>query len=138
MSPGVAVGDRAGEHLWMERGRYSAWPHVVCGFFVAVLIVSLTVGLIPALIGGGIADQLMNVTEDNVRWVLIPCWFGPSAILTLLAFHDRWRCIEAFASRYASGALALSLAYVPLVAAAYGLKRGWQKLARKKGRDARR
>src|SRR5438477_9863501 len=27
-----AVGDRAGEHLYMKRGRFSAWPHVVVAF----------------------------------------------------------------------------------------------------------
>jgi len=58
---------------------------------------------------------------------------GITGAIALLAaawiFHDRWRCIEARASRTCSGLMNVSLLYVPLVAAGYALVRGARKLS---------
>jgi len=54
-----------------------------------------------------------------------------SAFIAGLVFSDRWRCIEATSSRYCSGVMNASILYVPIIAAAYALLRGAQKLWRR-------
>ena len=101
----------------MRRGRYGAWAHVV----IAYLLQS-------ALLGAFLADGLRYVfhsTSDGD----IPAGIGmiTGAVLVWFVFRDRWRCIEAHASRYCSGLLNLSLLYVPLIALVYANVRGLAK-----------
>jgi hypothetical protein len=43
-------------------------------------------------------------------------------------FRNRWRCTEAFASRFCSGLANLSMMYVPMIALVYANARGLAKL----------
>jgi hypothetical protein len=101
----------------MRRGRYSAWIHVV----IAYLLES-------ALLGALLADGLHHVfhpTSDSDVPTVIGMLTG--AVLVWFVFRDRWRCIEAHASRYCSGLLNLSVLYVPLIALIYANVRGLAK-----------
>jgi hypothetical protein len=116
-APEPAVGDRAGEHLTMRRGRYGAWGYVVSAYLLE-----------SALLGAVLADGLRYVfhsTSDSG----IPTGIGmlTGAVLVWFVFRDRWRCIEAHASRYCSGLVNLSLLYVPLIALVYANVRGLAK-----------
>jgi hypothetical protein len=58
---------------------------------------------------------------------------GPTTrtgILAWLLFRDRFRCNEAFSSRFCSGLMNLSMLYVPFISLAYGVSRGLAKLSR--------
>jgi hypothetical protein len=116
-APEPAVGDRAGEHLAMRRGRYGAWGHVV----IAYLFES-------ALLGAVLADGLRYLFHSTTHSG-IPTAIGmlTGAVLVSFVFRDRWRCTEAHASRYCSGLLNLSLLYVPLIALVYANVRGLAK-----------
>lgn len=111
----IPIGDRAGEHLAIEHGKYDAWLHVVVGFVLEVALlgalpywvlahISPAVGLGAGVVVGGAA----------AIWV----------------FHDRWRCIEAFSSKFCSGLMNASILYVPFVAVVYATIRGIGKLRR--------
>jgi hypothetical protein len=122
----MPIGDREGEHLHMERGRYDAWAYTVIAFVGQILFLGATAGL---LIGktvawavGGVADAesartAMYVTAGIVG--LVGAWGS---------FRDRWRVNEAFASRFCSGLANLSMLYVPIVAWVYANVRVIQKL----------
>lgn len=101
------IGDRAGEPLWMSRGERAAWGPVVLAF---------------VLVGAGASA----VASALLAWTGLAPWLGAPVGLALAtaAFHDRWRCVEAFASR-PRRARALT---TPLAAAAYALRRGVMKL----------
>jgi hypothetical protein len=109
VAPERPVGDRAGEHLAMRRGRYGAWIHVV----IAYLLQTVLVG---AVLSDGLryAGQFTSASD-------LPTVIGmlAGAALVSLVFRDRWRCTEAHASRYCSGLLNLSLLYVPVIALLY-------------------
>jgi hypothetical protein len=105
-------GDRAGEHLMMIRGRYSAWTHVVFAF----LLEAALLGALPAI-------SLALVLHDAG----LALGFAVGAFLAWRVFRDRWRCNEAFSSRWCSGLMNLSVLYVPLVALVYANVRGVQK-----------
>ena len=116
--PAVArFGDRAGEHLAMRRGRYRAWSHVV----VAYLLESVLLG-IPVV---RLSYALYPFASDDMT----PAWIGllAGAVLAWFVFRDRWRCIEAYASRFCSGLVRLSALYVPLIALIYANMRGLAK-----------
>jgi len=108
------VGDRAGEHLGMERGKYGAWLYVVLAFLLEVVVL----GALPAA-------GLRYISED----------FGTYAggamglVAAYFIFRNRWRCIEAFSSRFCSGLMNLSILYVPLVAFVYANIRGIKKVS---------
>jgi hypothetical protein len=101
----------------MRRGRYSAWIHVV----IAYLLES-------ALLGALLADGLRYVFHPSSASD-VPTVIGmlTGAVLVWFVFRDRWRCIEAHASRYCSGLLNLSVLYVPLIALIYANVRGLAK-----------
>jgi hypothetical protein len=111
---GPPVGDREGEHLAMRRGRYSAWIHVVLAYV-------LQSALLGAIVAGGLRHALRFDHDSD-----IPTGIGlfTGAVLTWFVFRNRWRCIEAHASRYCSGLLNLSAFYVPLIALVYANLRG--------------
>jgi hypothetical protein len=126
-------GDRAGEFLRMQRGQYDATLYVVLAFIVVI-----------AAIWAPLCYGTLALLEFNVPFLLVNRYehtqlveevgTGAAAVSLLIAawmFIDRWRCIEATASRYCSGVLNLSVLYVPFVAAAYALVRGALKLFRR-------
>lgn len=108
------VGDAAGEHLEMERGRYHAWVHVILAF-------ALEISLIALLVTKGL-DALFPGTS----WMGVGIASGSA--LTVLIYANRWRCIEAYASEWCTGILNLSLIAVPFVALANANYRGLRKL----------
>ena len=112
--------------------RYSAWPHVICGFVIVALLGSCTLGLVTVALVSAIADQLTKVTSENAMWIVVPSMFGTGVVVAAGAFAGHWRELEVRASRFCSGFLALSLAYVPLIVAKQGLQLGFAKLRRKK------
>lgn len=129
---GSEFGDRAGEHLRIARGRYSAWTYVVLAFGMVALAIATALLLVsfvvfePPWSKPWIADRH---TRDMVgRYVL-----GADAVLGFVGawwiFRDRWRCIEAVSSRYCSGIMNLSLVYVPVIAAVVAVARGLRKFS---------
>ena len=127
----VKYGDKAGEHLRMRRGKYGAMFHVVLGFLIAGGTVGTALVLLWALVlePPGLKPWLEDRGERNTAFV-VGCAFSflVGLVVAGAAFRDRWRCIEAYASRYCSGIAQVSLAYVPLIAAGYGFVRGVRKL----------
>lgn len=119
LDPNPPVGDAAGEHLGIWHGKYSAWTHVVLAFILECLVLgALPMTLLSPLLGtAGTAIGL-----------------GIGALGAILVFHDRWRCIEAFASKFCSGLMNLSMLYVPFVAFAYANVRGIAKITRRRRR----
>ena len=112
---GIPIGDAAGEHLTMTRGRYSAWTYVV----IAFLLESALLGALPMIV---LAHFLHDI-GTGIGFVI-------GAISAWRVFHDRWRCIEAFSSRFCSGLMNLSILYVPFVAFIYANARAFAKLHR--------
>jgi hypothetical protein len=110
---GVAVGDAAGEHLAMTRGRYSAWTYVVIAFACECLLF----GAIP-----------MRVLQPVLHEVGLLIGFLAGVVPAYFVFRDRFRCIEARASLFCSGLMNLSILYVPVVAFIYANVRGVAKL----------
>src|SRR5262245_15101408 len=125
-APLPQYGDAAGEYLHMTRGRYSATVYVFFAFVMQMGLVCLLVGGIPALVLGSMSKN--SVLALGVFLVLgIPA--GGAAAYFM--FRDRWKCIEAFSSRFCSGLMNLSLMYVPIIALVYANIRGFQKFAGK-------
>jgi hypothetical protein len=112
-------GDRAGEDQWMaRRDGVSAWGDVFAGFVLFDVIVAsaATFGIAEAMARAHVANDAASVALGAIVGLAV----------ALGCFSDRWRCTEAFASRYVRGAL--SHAWVPLVVIGYGLFRGVRKL----------
>jgi hypothetical protein len=118
-----AVGDSAGEHRYMRRGRFSAWPHVVLAFLAQTVLVGAACAA-PAWLG---ASRVLGA--EAALWVAFAVFAATGPAAAYLTFRDRWRCIEAFASRFCVGVLNLSLLYVPLVALGYANVRAVQRLS---------
>ncbi|APR77256.1 Hypothetical protein A7982_02603 [Minicystis rosea] len=118
-------GDAAGEHLTMKRGRFSAWPYVVLAFLAEIFLV----GLIPSSILGVILDAAGAPREAAGFAVIAGMLVGIP--VAYFVFRDRWRCIEAFSSRFCVGLMNISILFVPAIALVYANVRGFQKLARK-------
>jgi hypothetical protein len=123
-------GDRAGEDLRIQRGRYHAGLHVGLGFIVVagVFWAPLCYGTLAI-----VESKMPSTFSDPFQHNDIVQGIGTGAALVgvLIAawiFYDRWRCIEATASRYCSGVMNLSLFYVPVIVAVYALARGARKL----------
>jgi hypothetical protein len=98
----------------MERGKYSATGYV----WIAFALECALLGALP-MVG-------LNAMIPGTPSILIGLAAG--AVLAWFVFRDRWRCIEAFSSRFCSGVANLSLLYVPLVALVYANARGIAKL----------
>jgi hypothetical protein len=122
-------GDAAGEHMNMKRGRYRATIYVVFAFLMQIAIVTAIFGAVGGLIGaaGGLDDQVAGL----ITLALAGTGFCGGIALAYFVFRDRWKCIEAFSSRFCSGLMNLSLLYVPWVALVYANVRGIQKLSGK-------
>ena len=112
------IGDSAGEHLWIEHGKYSAWTHVVIAFILEVI----ALGAAPAFALG----HMLRLGDIGIG-------IGGAVGLAgaIWVFNNRWRCIEAFSSKFCSGVMNLSLLYVPAVAFIYANARGLGKLRRR-------
>ncbi len=121
------VGDRAGEYMHMEHGRYSAWSYVVIGFIFEALFLGGTLGLIA---GAGVGKLIQAVSNDPKT--LDYSIFITAAIVGIagayLVFRDRWKVNEALSSRFCSGLMNLSMLYVPVVSFVYANVRGVKKL----------
>ncbi|HTQ45583.1 MAG TPA: hypothetical protein VMI75_22645 [Polyangiaceae bacterium] len=127
--PHGPYGDRAGEHLRMKRGRFRATVYVFFAFLMQMAIVAGVFALI-----GGITGAVGNL-DDDVTGMLTLGLGSTGAIgggiLAYFVFRDRWKCIEAFSSRFCSGLMNLSVMYVPFIALVYANVRGIQKLSGK-------
>jgi len=120
-------GDSAGEHLRMTRGRYRASVYVFFAFLMQIGVVTGVFVAIAALIAG--LGQLDDDATGIVTLVAGSIGFCGGGALAYFVFRDRWKCIEAFSSRFCSGLMNLSLLYVPWVALVYANVRGVQKLS---------
>ena len=116
-------GDKAMEHLYMKRGRYSAWVYVVLAFLMEAFVIGSLVGLPGGFLVGYLAksDDAMAITMLALG---VPGGFG----LAYLVFRDRWRVNEAFSSRFCVGIMNISIMFVPLVSFVYANVRGVKKL----------
>jgi len=114
-------GDAAQEYASIKRGKYSAWAHVHIAFFAQIALLGFIVAMLLSHLGGASMTQSRAYGIAAVAAILITLW----------VYFDRWRCIEAVASKSCSGSLNLSLFYVPIVAAVYANLRGIRKLAGK-------
>lgn len=115
-----SVGDRAGEHLSIAHGNYSAWTHVVIAFVLEAIV-----------LGGPPIALFAGVLKLGDAGYGIGIVIG--AIGAIWVFANRWRCIEAFASKFCSGLMNLSILYVPFVAFVYANIRAIGKLRRMLG-----
>jgi hypothetical protein len=120
-------GDAAGEHLSMKRGRYRATVYVVFAFLIQIGIVTGIFALMAAFVAG--AGQFNDDATAVVTLGASGTGFLGGLALAYFVFRDRWKCIEAFSSRFCSGLMNLSLLYVPWVAFVYANVRGVQKLS---------
>jgi hypothetical protein len=94
----------------MERGDYSAWIHVVISVLLSVIFLTIAeVRLMDQFPRLKLAHTILN---------------GLPVAITLWNYWNRWRCIEAFSSRFCAGVFNLSFFYVPLIAAFYAAYRG--------------
>jgi len=114
----LRYGDAARENAGIKRGRYSAWWHVHVAFFAQIIALGFLLALLLSHVGGA------GMTQSRACGIAIVV----AILLTLWVYFDRWRCIEAVASKSCSGSLNLSTLYVPFVAAVYANYRGLKKL----------
>lgn len=119
-----AVGDSGGEHLDMPRGHYNAWLHVVLSVLFQLIFWA---ALVPYWIGLLLGPSSLIAAPAGFRFAFA----AASVALVALIYWDRWRCIEAFSSRFCSGASGISLIYVPAIAFIYANYRGIMKLFRR-------
>lgn len=119
--PPPQYGDAAGENARIRHGKYSAWMHVHIAFFAQIAALGVIVALLLQHFGG--AAMPLTRAYGIAAAVAI--------VFTLWEYFDRWRCIEAAASKSCSGVANLSFFYVPIVAAVYANYRGLRKLAGK-------
>jgi hypothetical protein len=110
----MLVGDSAGEHREMDRGRYTAWLYVILGFVLQALVTAL---LFSEALGLFMSQQASTIAGGVL-----------ALALTVAIYWNRWYCIEAFASESCSGFVNLSVFYVPLVVLYYANRRGLLKL----------
>lgn len=112
------IGDAAGEFQYIKRGRYNAMTYVGLAFVGEVILLGIV-----------FSGLLEKVPALNGNVELIICG-AAGAFFAWLVFRDRWKCNEAFSSRFCSGVSNTSLIYVPAIALAYANWRGIQKLIR--------
>jgi hypothetical protein len=119
----VVHGDRALEHLRMERGRYDAWAYVVIAFAAEAFLLALAIYL-PFR---SVAETLALAPDlQQALPLVVGGLFG--SVGAYFVFRDRWRCTEAFASNFCIGIANISVLYVPIVALVYANVRGVKKL----------
>ncbi len=94
----------------MKRGSYGAWLHVGISVLFSVLLLFIA--------EAWIEDQFPRLKPPGAIVIGLPL------AITLWNYWNRWRCIEAFSSRFCSGVVNFSFLYVPLIAAFYAAYRG--------------
>ena len=108
------IGDHQGEHLHMERGEQSAWPHVIIGagmlFSVSVFII---VGFFDAIVSRLFTTNLGLCTSVGA----VALGMG----IVWWIYLDRWRVNEAYTSRQVTGPA--TLMYLPMISIGYALSR---------------
>jgi len=114
----LQFGDAAKENAGIKRGKYSAWWHVHVAFFAQIIALGFLFAILLLHVGGA------GMTQRRAYGIAIVV----AILFTLWVYFDRWRCIEAVASKSCSGSLNLSTLYVPIVAAVYANYRGLRKL----------
>ena len=120
--PALRHGDRFGEHVRMQRGRFRAWQWVYLAFLIEVFLLGIPFGWAGHLVAGALKfDQILDDA----------CVRGAGAVGGIAAaiwvFWDRWRVFEAFASRYTYGIANLSIGVAPWATVAYANYRAVQK-----------
>jgi hypothetical protein len=120
----VRIGDAAGEYRFIRRGKYRAWAYVVVSFVFEICILS---GEIYALL------KYTKAGSNQDAAVLVAVAAG--ILLSIWVYNDRWRCIEAFSSRFFLDAGPMSfitahlcMGYMPIIALFYANYRGLRKL----------
>ena len=113
------IGDAAGEHTEVPRGKYHAWVHVAIAFAVEVVLL------------GVLLARVMEILFHAESLVAVPVGLSLGLAIVVLIYDDRWHCIEAFSSLYCTGLLTASLFVVPIVAFCYANYRGFRKLRRR-------
>ena len=112
------VGDAAGESQRIKRGSYDSMIYVIIAFVLQIVWAGAAfAGLVRNVLGMPLAEE---------AGLTIGCAAGLT--FALLVFWDRWKCVEAFSSRFCSGAINASIFYVPLVALVYANWRGLKKM----------
>lgn len=117
----LQFGDAARENAGIKHGKYSAWVHVHIAFFAQIFLLGVLVAVLLSHLG---ATGMPAIRAYGIAVVA-------AILFTLWVYFDRWRCIEAVASKSCSGVANLSLFYVPIVAAVYANYRGLRKLTGK-------
>jgi hypothetical protein len=106
----------------MAHGKHSAWPHVVVAYVIECLVFCvIPVAVLQVAFESAFGHSRDSDTVATVLGLLA------GAVLAWRVFRDRWRCIEAFSSRFCSGLFNLSVLYVPFIALAYANVRGLEK-----------
>ena len=115
------IGDAEGEYLTGEGGKYAAVLYVGLAFWGQLVISTSIITIILAIASGGkISLSILSVLGG-----------GLGAVITLLIYWDRWKCITVYASKYCTGCVNISLIIVPPIAFFYANWRGILKLMRR-------
>jgi hypothetical protein len=120
----VRIGDAAGEFRRIRRGGHRAWAYVAVAFALEICFVSFD-----------IHDLLQHTRAAHNPDATVLLSAAAGIALSLWVYNDRWRCIEAFSSRFCfgSGWVALltshlCMIWVPSIAFVYANYRGLRKL----------
>ncbi len=121
----VRNGDAAGEYLFMRRGGLRAWAYVAVSFIFEICWLSMMVFELLKRTKAGHDSPNLTVLIAVAAGIALSVW----------VYNDRWRCIEAFSSRFCFGTgyaalitTHLCMAWVPSFAFAYANYRGLRKL----------
>jgi hypothetical protein len=110
----------------MKRGRYSAWPYVVIAFLGEAGLV----GAIPGMLLGA-AAHAARAPKDATVLISLTGMALCGLPVAYFVFRDRWKCNEAFSSRFCVGIMNISMLFVPFISLVYANVRAVQKLAGK-------
>jgi hypothetical protein len=120
----VRIGDAAGEYRLIPRGPHRAWTYVVVAFVFEICFLSFE-----------IYDLLKHTKAAHNPDATVLVSAAAGILLSIWVYNDRWRCIEAFSSRFCFGSGYLSLLtthlcmiWVPTIAFLYANYRGLRKL----------
>lgn len=121
ISFGGGIGDAEGEYLTGQGGKYAAVLYVGLAFWGQLFITSgILMAILAILFGGKVHLSILSALSG-----------GLAAVITLLIYWDRWKCITVYASKYCTGCVNISLLIVPPIAFFYANWRGILKLMRR-------
>ena len=122
-SSGGIVGDKSGEHRIIKRGQYNSWVWVAMGFLYNFVIIGcMAIAPIFELFGIHATDP-----QDAASGWCLFISIALGAAVSVIVYRNRWRCIEAFSSRFVSGFALFSMIYVPIISGIYADYRGIKK-----------